>query len=650
MVGRVYGLDFGTTNSLISVIQGDVALSLVDRASGRPHPSVVWYRGDEVVVGRVARDQLDGTDSSPPQGLLRSPKMTLRRGGMIHIDGREVEPSDAIKEVLAYLRADALEPRLTGIPHEVDRVVMTIPVDFEGPQRRELRNAARKAGLGVVQFVHEPVAALYAHLRSLPNLGRELAELENRVLLVFDWGGGTLDLTLCRVLGGTLTQIASVGDNEIGGDVFDERLRNLVRMRFGHEHSIDDVTSFETPGMGAKLLALCETMKIELVSGGVSPGRRIRDFARVDGVGRSLAASLSRVDLEREGDSLVRRGLKMIDDLLSSVGLDYADVHRCLPTGGMVNMPAIRNGLVERFGGRVPKLPNGDRIISEGAAWIAHDGLRLTLAKPLELRVADGSGAGHYHVLVAAGVQMPVENENLPVAMDQFLCTDPRNGVAVFEVVKPKRVGLIQPTDPRETLCEVQVEVDPKSKPLLERLACEVSIDHDYVAHVTVRSLGRGSESTEEIHRLDFGLALPVGATQEPLKTGSNVQVTTGAGSRGQFGSAPISGVPGAVAFRPNVVFTRAGANAAEFRSAVAGDLAQSVWPDMFNADRREATQYQSDEASYYWRCSVCGRTPYQIQSEPPTDLCRRDRCHPRKLNRHFPAGIGEPDSPTGSR
>ena len=185
----------------------------------------------------------DSTEGAAPQGLLRSPKMKLRRGGMIHVDGREVEPSDAVKEVLSFLRTDALAPRPGGIPHDVDRIVMTIPVDFEGPQRRDLRIAARKAGFGVVQFVHEPVAALYAHLRSLPNLRRELAELENRVLLVFDWGGGTLDLTLCRVLGGTLTQIASVGNNEIGGDVFDERLRNLVRTRFGREHKLDDVTA-----------------------------------------------------------------------------------------------------------------------------------------------------------------------------------------------------------------------------------------------------------------------------------------------------------------------------------------------------------------------------------------------------------------------
>jgi molecular chaperone DnaK len=386
MAGQVFGLDFGTTNSLLSVIQGRTCISLVDRTTNRPHPSVVWYRAGEVVVGKDARDFLDSADGAAPMGLLRSPKMSLRRDGPIHLEGKDIAPSDAVKEVLAFLRKDALTPRGGGLPYQVDRVVMTIPVDFQGPQRRELRDAARKAGLGIVQFVHEPVAALYAHLRSLPDLRRQLAELENRVLLVFDWGGGTLDLTLCRMMGGTLMQIDSTGENEIGGDVFDERLRNLVRTRHAAQHNIDDITAVEAPGMGAKLLAQCELAKIQLSSEDKA-GHRVfvRDYARLDGPARNINVVVDRADIERESRTLVHRGLAIIDRMLESARLDYNDVHLCLPTGGMVNMPAIRSGLVERFGSRVPKLPNGDRIIAEGAAWIAHDGLRLTLAKPLDV-------------------------------------------------------------------------------------------------------------------------------------------------------------------------------------------------------------------------------------------------------------------------
>ncbi len=623
MVGRVFGLDFGTTNSLVSVIQGDTALPLVDRTDNRPHPSVVWYRGGEVVVGRSARAHLDSTDGAAPQGLLRSPKMSLRRDGPIHLDGRDIAPSDAIAEVLSFLRADARKPRAGGEPYEVERAVMTIPVDFEGPQRRELRAAARKAGIGVVQFVHEPVAALYAYLRGRPHFRREVAELEGRVLLVFDWGGGTLDLTLCRVLGGQLFQIKSIGDNEIGGDIFDERLRNRARFLHAEAHGLADVTAIEAPGMGAKLLAQCEQAKIALCTEERASYRPfVRDYARAEGAARNLVVEITRSDLERGSESLVRRGLGLIDRILDEARLDHADVHLCLPTGGMVNMPAIRKGLVERFGGRVPRLPNGDRIISEGAAWIAHDNLRLTLAKPIEVRVADGSGSGHCRVLVPKGLELPVENQVVAAANCQFVCADPRDGFAAFEFVKPKAVGLVGPDAERETLCVVNVPVNPRTNPLIERLHCKVSIDHDYVAHVHVASLGRGAEATTEFHRLDFGLAIPAGAGRSADGKGRG---ETSANSV-PAGSARVTGPRRSVAMRPNVL----PAEGFDARHAVAGDLAFKLWPGMFSPDRPEATPRQREEYLYYTPCSLCGRSLFQIEEEGLLPTCRPSICSPK--------------------
>lgn len=630
MAGRVFGLDFGTTNSLLAIVQGETCIPLVHQNTGRPHPSVLWYRAGEVVVGRDAREYLDSADGSAPQGLLRSPKMSLRRDGPIHLEGKEIAPSDAVKEVLSFLRQDALIPRgARGLPYEVDRVVMTIPVDFQGQQRRQLRDAARKAGLGIVQFVHEPVAALYAYLRTLPDLRRQLAELENRVLLVFDWGGGTLDLTLCRMMGGTLMQIDSAGNNEIGGDVFDVRLRNLVRTRHAEQHGVEDITAVEAPGMGAKLLARCEIAKIQLSSeDSVAQSVFVRDYARLEGTAGDLRVSLSLADIERESRSLVNRGLAMIDQMLEIARLDYNDVHLCLPTGGMVNMPAIRSGLVERFGGRVPRLPNGDRIIAEGAAWIAHDGLRLTLAKPIELRVADGSGAGHYHTLIHRGLVMPVENQSVLAANYQFVCTDPRNGTAVFEFVKPKRVGLVQPGDDRETLCTVQVDVNPKTEPLFERLHCEVRLDHDYVAHVHVTSVGRGAVAEGEIHRLDFGLEI----LPTPAEGDADGRGTDAGGSSGEMtrltGTAPIKGKIGAVAFRPNIASS--GEHRGNLRHAVAGDVARKYWPAMFNPDHPEATRRQHDEAMYYIPCAMCGRNLYQIEAEGAAEKCS-PQCFPQR-------------------
>ena len=166
-----FGIDFGTTNSLAATIVGDRAISLIDPGTRRPHPSVIWYRGSEVVVGREARKHLDIGEGGAPAGFVRSPKMRLRREGPIFVEGRPIDPTDAVAEVLRYLKRDAAVGRGPASGYDLQQAVMTIPVDFGGPERRRLRQSAHKAGIGVVQFVHEPVAALYGHLRSQPSFG-----------------------------------------------------------------------------------------------------------------------------------------------------------------------------------------------------------------------------------------------------------------------------------------------------------------------------------------------------------------------------------------------------------------------------------------------------------------------------------------------
>ena len=155
-------------------------------------------------------------------------------------------------------------------------------------------------------------------------------------------------------------------------------------------------------------------------------------------------------------------------------------------------MPAIWNGLVERFGARVPALSNRDRIIAEGAAWIAHDNLRLTLARRIEVLVADGGGRGAYLPIVDAGLTLPVENEDVAADSRRFFCVDPRDGVAGFEFAKPRKVGVLQTNDERSTMRSLNLQIDPSARPFLERLECKVRIDHDFVAHVSLHSKGRG--------------------------------------------------------------------------------------------------------------------------------------------------------------
>ena len=505
MTERIFGLDFGTTNSLAALVVNDEMQVFRDNTD-RPHPSVVWYRGDEVVVGREAREHIDSLTGGGVPGFVRSPKMRLRRGGPVHVEGtgRALDPEDIVAAVLCYVR------EATEIRHDscIESAVMTIPVGFAGPQRRALRVAARKAGIRVVRFVHEPAAALYAYIRNRPDFRLELERSETSAALVFDWGGGTLDLTVCRILDGVIMQVASPGNNEIGGDRFDERLRARIREKHAEKHRILDIAAREQPGANAALLNQSELAKIEL-SGREMVSILAKDYIRGSGDECDLQVDISRIELEDLSRDLVSRGFEEIDRVLERARIDRLDIGLCLATGGMVNMPAIRKGLVERFGARAPRIDNQDSIIAEGAAWIAHDDLDIRLSKSLEVLVAGGPGRGSWLPVVETDFQLPVENQVALAENRRFYCTDPQNGQAVFEFGKPQKVGAVQPEDEREPLEKLTLPVDPTARPFLERLECQVQIDHDYIASVTIRSDRNGESVSEEIHALDFGLALP---------------------------------------------------------------------------------------------------------------------------------------------
>ncbi len=642
MARQLFGIDFGTTNSLAALVEGGEVRSLVNEQDGRPHPSVVWYRGTDTIVGREARNHLDTMHAEMAQGFVRSPKMALRREGPLHIEGQALEPTDVIAQVLRHLRKDAAARGRGG--YGLSHAVMTVPVDFGGSQRRDLRDAARKADIGVIQFVHEPAAALYAFMRSnreTPNVSlkserdmqRVFASLENRNVLVFDWGGGTLDLNLCRIAGGVIYQIATRGNNDVGGDRFDDRLLNLVREKHSLQYGLQDTKALEQPGAAAALAVRCELAKIEL-SAKKTHTVLLLDYMRGSGKERNLSIAINRSELEDGTRDIVNRGLAEIDSILEKARLDRRDIELCLATGGMINMPAVWAGLIERFGGRVPKLPNADRIIAEGAALIAHDGLRPTLAKPIEILVADGTSRGAYLPIAAAGIKMPVENSSITIPNRRFFCVDPRDGVASFQFTKPKSVGLIQPSDERETICVGNVPVDPGARPLLERLECELQIDHNYIAHATLRALGRRASARFEFHQLEFALALPSGITPEGHASSESEGGSSGKNESTKVKKSTSRAAPSNSVFGSNITLR---SNLTPMPSdgqvsdsswfVVPGDLIHKWRPDLLDVRSGYMSDLQKDEGGYYLPCAFCKRSVYNIRTEGPNEVCRRSNC-----------------------
>ena len=464
----------------------------------------MWYGSGTPVVGKSAKDQLSELGLGVFGDIVRSPKMFLGSPLGIDVGGVTRPAVDVVADVFRFLRDDAVGRGYSS--NAFESAVVTIPVNMPGSARAELRQAAAKAGIHIHQFVHEPLAALYGYLRSQADFARRIAALEGRLVLVFDWGGGTLDLTLCYVRRGMLAQVFNYGDPQVGGDQFDLRLRHLIRDKHSAMHPSADWARVQS-GAEARLLQACEDAKIFL-SGRETTSVFLNQVLASSGPEKDLRISqLTRAEFEEEVDDLVRRGLSRIEDVFRRADVKRGSVEFCLATGGMIGMPAIQQGLREIFGMRLHLPNNAPTLIAEGAAWLAHDRVKLRLAKPLELLHAGES----YVALLNAGTDLPAGGGSLQMPPVSMYCVDPTDGFAKFLFARPAWPGRDSHGDARVPYAILLLPVDPHSTPLLERLRVTVRVDHDLIADLVAESIGRGAVSQATIHDLEFGLPIVTG-------------------------------------------------------------------------------------------------------------------------------------------
>ncbi len=625
-MAKIFGLDFGTTNSLVSVIVQEQVLSFTNELE-LPHPSVVWFKGHEVIVGREAREQMDSIALGVVGDFVRSPKRYLGSDSLVHVGGIAKSSAEIVAEVLRFLKNDCA--RRPERRDNIDRVVMTIPVNASGKYRRALREAALMAGIRIHQFVHEPFAALYGYLRALPNFKQKLAELEGQLILVFDWGGGTLDLTLCKIQKGMLVQIQNQGDNTIGGDEFDNRLVRFAKNKHIEQYGLANLDN-ELPHANSKLIGSCERTKKNL-SIHSNAHITVAHYLKSDGPEHTLEVSFSRDQLIKLTKDIVDEGMNNIERILEAARVNPASIALCLATGGMVQMPYIRERLLERFDpGRVPLIPKSDQVISQGAAWIAHDEIGLCLAKPFEVLLADDD----YSTIIEEQSQLPFENQVMNFGFDAY-CADPRDGFAKFQFSRPLWPGRKLAGDPRRTYTTLLVKVDGQAKPLRERIRVDVNIDHDFVATVIAKAMMAGDTCGREIHDLEF--ALEIGKAADRIKPIND--------KKSSLGKQPVQKVPvnpisrshmeGAIKLRSNIVLSP---NAIDL---IPGDFDNQIWHEIQNANPLwQLTPRQHDEKMYYIPCSICRRTIHEInlhgceQCRPGSSMATQEarRQHEKKI------------------
>jgi molecular chaperone DnaK (HSP70) len=577
------GFDFGTTNSLISVVAGHRVIDVVDD-TGLPFPSVVRYEGETTVVGDEAKRALESAGLGIHGNTVRSPKVLLGEES-VYIGGVERSPVDIVNDVVTHVKQASLASPQAALLDGVSTAVVTIPVTMDGTRRAALRDAFRRADVGIVQFVHEPLAALYAYIRGHSDEGSTMRALNRRNVLVVDWGGGTLDLTLCRVDGRRVTQLRNGGSNEVGGNHFDEAIRDEVISRFSRSVGLDRTAEVH-PEAKLRLLHDSEENKIALSE------RSAVSFYRPDFFRhpvKTLEYRLTREELDEITRPLITAGVREIEALLQSVNVGPSQISMCLVVGGMAAMPAIRGRLHELFGPQRVEVPSDSAtLVARGAAWIAHDAQRLRLAKPVEVQLARGS----FLTLVKAGTEMPAEHEVKSQRADLY-CTDPTDGLAKFPLCTPTRPSARpRVSEQRSPLGTLAVDVDERAPLFRERLGLEVTIDDDLILHATAWSTEKLGRDSADYFDLEFGLELPL---DERTPSGNDEMPDI---------DDPETDEPGSLSLRANIA-------SEPDQRLVPGDV---LYAHKRRAFRRmpvktEATDIQLQEHLYRRPCAVCGRS-----------------------------------------
>jgi len=486
------GIDFGTTNSVVAICEGRTGRTrgLTDPDSNLPHPSVVWFRGDGVEVGRRAKHQIQGFAEVPGNFFVRSVKRELGKGKRYGIFGEEKAASDVAAEIFRFLKNRAKRDHKV----DVEAAVVTVPVHFDGRARRELRKAAADAGVHIKTFIHEPFAAVVGYCK---NARQDITSFDGSRILVFDWGGGTLDVTLVQIQGGLLAEVGTGALDDIAGDRFDARVGGHVVSRFVETHGFR--TELVTPqgGTRARLWEECERGKIVL-SSRLQTKVQVAQFFRRGGRDLDLDESMDRSGFEKLIRQDVDAAFHIVDKVLNEARVSEPEVTRVLLIGGSSRIPVVRQEMEKRFGARLVEVANADTIIAEGAAIVAQEDLCPFLQRPVQIRLADET---LYTVYEAGTLAIPDGSQkNLTL-----FCTDNRDGVAHLVIAERLRPG-----DPSSAITKEIVDIGVSAKLPApyehERVYVTLAIDQDLVLEVKAHSATQRKVATAEIHDLAFGL------------------------------------------------------------------------------------------------------------------------------------------------
>ena len=491
MANKILGIDLGTTNSAMAVLEGGEPTIIVNAEGDRTTPSVVSFQPDgERLVGKAAKNRavtnpqntvfsvkrFMGRKYDEVASELKTVPYTVKPGKdgrvVISIEGEDYTPEQISAMILAKMKADAEK----YLGETITEAVITVPAYFNDAQRQATKDAGKIAGLEVKRIVNEPTAAALAY-------GLEKADGDQKIL-VFDLGGGTFDVSLLELADGVTEVLATNGDNHLGGDDWDQRIIDWAADKFQKEEGVDLRSD---PMALQRLKEAAENAKKEL-SSAQQATINLPFITSVNNTPKHLDYTLSRSEFERLTRDLLDRCKEPVTKALKDAGLNISEIDEVILVGGSTRMPAVQE-LVQKITGKKPNMSvNPDEVVADGAAVQGGvltgdvDGILLLDVTPLSLGVETMGGIM---------TKMIDRNTTIPTSKTEIYSTAADNQTSVeINVLQGEREFAAD----NKSLGRFQLTGIPAARRGTPKIEVTFDIDANGIVKVSAKDLGTGKE------------------------------------------------------------------------------------------------------------------------------------------------------------
>lgn len=473
--GIIIGIDLGTTNSCVAVMEGSQKVVLENPEGKRTTPSIVSYKNGEVIVGDAAKRQMltnPNTIISIKRLMGTSKKVKITDNGV----EKELSPEEVSAQILTYLK-DYAEKK---IGKKITRAVITVPAYFNDSERQATKTAGKIAGLTVERIINEPTAAALAY-------GIDKTQREMKVL-VYDLGGGTFDVSLLDIADGTFEVLATSGDNRLGGDDWDNRIIDWIVENIKKDHPNLDIRNDKMAMQRLKEAA--ERAKIEL-SAQLEAIISLPFIAVTDKGPVNVELKISRAKFEELTKDLLERTRNPIKDVLTEAKLQANDVDEILLVGGSTRMPAVQKLVESMIPNKKPnRTINPDEVVAIGAA-VQGGVLRGDVKDILLLDVTPLTLA----IETLGGVATPLikRNTTIPVSKSQIFSTAQDNQESVDVSICQGERPMARENKSLGTFSLGGIQPAPRGKPQIE---ITFNIDANGILNVKAKDLTTGKENS----------------------------------------------------------------------------------------------------------------------------------------------------------